>query len=168
MSFFRKLKKDIGLEENSQGGAESTEKEPEKKESFSVEVKEQKPEKEKPKKISSDWLSSEGQLAVDVYQTPSDFCVQAPIAGVGVEEIEVFVENDTLVIKGERKKPEPNKEKNYFYQECYWGPFSRRIILPEDIDTQKIKAILQKGILTIKIPRAKKIKKRKITVVSEE
>ena len=122
----------------------------------------------KKKKSASDWVKSEGQLAVDVYQTDTEFCVQAPIAGVTPEDIEVAVENEMLIIKGERKEPEKDEEKNYFYQECYWGPFQRQIILPEDVDVQRIKATLRKGILNVKIPRVRRIKKKKITIQAEE
>ncbi|MCD6500476.1 Hsp20/alpha crystallin family protein [bacterium] len=158
MSFFQKLKKDIGIEEEpsislAEKKAEKNKKKPKKKEN-----------KEKPKKEAKDWLKVEGQLAVDVYQSENEFCIQAPIAGVEAEDIDISIENEMLIIKGERKEPEKEREKNYFYQECYWGPFSRQIILPEDVDTQRIKAYLRKGILTIKIPRVRKIKKKKITI----
>ncbi len=180
MSFFQKLKKDIGLEEEikperriSRRKGRPKKEEAIKEEEISEEKEARKEEKIKkisisPKKSASDWLKAEGQLAVDVYQTENEFCVQAPIAGVEPGDIEVSLENEMLIIKGERREPEKEKEKNYFYQECYWGPFSRQIILPEDIDTQRIKATLTKGILTIKIPRVRKIKKKKITIQTGE
>jgi len=180
MSFFQKLKKDIGLEEEiKEEKGEKPEKKitkkrgRTKKEEASTEApagKEEKIEKISisPKRTTSDWLKAEGQLAVDVYQTENEFCVQAPIAGVEPEDIEVSLENEMLIIRGERREPEKEKGGNYFYQECYWGPFSRQVILPEDIDTQRIKATLTKGILTIKIPRMRKIKKKKITIQTGE
>ncbi|RLC40377.1 MAG: Hsp20/alpha crystallin family protein [Candidatus Nealsonbacteria bacterium] len=176
MSFFQKLKKDIGIEE------EIKEEKPRKKipkkkreikkkeTSIKEEISEEKVEKVSisPKKSASDWLKAEGQLAVDVYQTETEFCVQAPIAGVEPEDIDISIENEMLIIKGERREPEQNKEKNYFYQECYWGPFSRQIILPEDVDIQRVKATLKKGILTIKIPRVRRVKKKKIVIQTVE
>lgn len=165
MSFFKKLKKDIGIEEEEM---KQTKKEIPKQK---VERKKEQPKKipvAAPQKKASDWLKAEGQLAVDVFQTNSEFCVRAPIAGVKPEDIEVAVENEMLVIKGERKEKEEEVGKNYFYQECYWGSFSRQIILPEDVDTSRIKASLSKGILTVKIPRVRKVKKKKITIKTEE
>ena len=172
MSFFQKLKKDIGIEEKRprkkipKKKREVKKKETSKKE----EVLEEKVEKVSisSKKSSSDWMKAEGQLAVDVYQTETEFCVQAPIAGVDPEDINISIENEMLIIKGDRREPEQNKEKSYFYQECYWGPFSRQIILPEDVDIQRVKATLKKGILTIKIPRVRKIKKKKIVIQTME
>ncbi len=154
MAFFRKSKK------------EKSDKE------VKVEKKGEKAKKEEIKsdfkKTAQDWLKSEGQLAVDVYSTDSEFCIQAPIAGVTSDDLDISVENEMLIIKGERKMPDSNKEKEYSYQECYWGPFSRQIILPEDTDPNRIKASLQKGILTIKVPRVTRIKKKKITVNTEK
>ena len=138
-SFLKKLKTDIAQEE------------PETKE------------KTKPNK-KQDWLKKEGQLVVDVFYTKSDFCVQAPIAGVEREALDISIDNKMLIIKGERKEPGAIKEKNYSYQECYWGPFSRQILLPEDVDPQRIKASLEKGILLIKIPRIIKVNKKKVNV----
>ena len=59
-----------------------------------------------------------------------------------------------MIIKGNRCDPHSEgSDKKYFYQECYWGPFSRKIVLPENIDIDKADAQIDKGILTIKIPR---------------
>jgi len=177
MFFFKKGKKETEKEEKIKASLvqETGKENPGKK--VKVEKKEEETKKEekiksKPelesKKLSQDWLKSEGQLAVDVYYTDSEFCIQAPIAGVSTEDLDISVENEMLIIKGERKEPDLAKEKNYFYQECYWGPFSRQIILLEDTDPQRIKASLKKGILTIKVPRVTRIKKKKVSVATEE
>ncbi len=110
------------------------------------------------------WFGSEGQLAVDVYETTSDFVVSAAIAGISAEDIDILIEKDMLVIKGERPNPQESEEKNYFYQECYWGPFSRKVILPEGIDISRAEASIDKGILMIRIPKILTNKKRKIIV----
>ena len=111
-----------------------------------------------------EWFGSEGQLAVDVYETSSDFVVSAAIAGISAEDIDILIEKDMLVIKGERPNPQESEEKNYFYQECYWGPFSRKVILPEGIDISRAEASIDKGILMIRIPKILTNKKRKIIV----
>ena len=83
---------------------------------------------------------------------------------IELEDLEVSVENEMLLIKGERKEPAGDREKNYFYQECYWGPFSRQVILPDDVDVSRIKASLNGGILLVKIPRVRRVKKKKVTI----
>ena len=112
-----------------------------------------------------DWFEAEGQLTVDVYQTDEEIVVQAPIAGVDPENIDVAVENDMVIIKG--KRPNPDRfmdDKKFFYQECFWGNFSRRIILPEETDLNRAEAVMKNGVLTIRIPRIEKTNKKKILV----
>ena len=164
MSFFEKFKRDIGITDEKEEKIKIKKEVPKVK----AEKKEEKILVPLPKKESTGWSKAEGQLAVDVYQTSSEFCVQAPIAGIELEDLEVSVENEMLLIKGERKEPVEDSEKNYFYQECYWGPFSRQVILPDDVDISRIKASLNKGILMVKIPRVRKRKKKKVTIQTTE
>jgi HSP20 family protein len=106
----------------------------------------------------------EGELAVDVYQTAKDVVIEAAIAGVDSDELDIFIESDTVTIKGERGGCASDQDKSYFYQECYWGAFQRRIILPEEVDATRAKAELKKGILCIRIPKTERKKRRKIDV----
>ncbi|HEB01504.1 MAG TPA: Hsp20/alpha crystallin family protein [Candidatus Portnoybacteria bacterium] len=123
-----------------------------------------KAEETKPAK-EEDWLSeSEGQLTIDVYQTESDIIIKSTIAGVKPEDVEVTITNDMVTIKGRREKDEEIKGEDYYYQECYWGAFSRSVILPVDIDSQKAEAVMKNGILTVQLPKADKAKTRKIRI----
>lgn len=108
--------------------------------------------------------TQEGQLAVDVFQTENEIIIQSTIAGVEVEDLDITIENEMVVISGERKKTEEVPEEDYFYQECYWGPFSRSIILPEEIKAEEAQAELKDGILTIRLPKAEKVKVTKIKI----
>ena len=110
------------------------------------------------------WFEPEGKLAIDVYQTDSEIVIQAPIAGVKKEDLNISIESDVVTIKGEREKPAEVEEKNYFHQECYWGPFSREIILPTEGDPSRAQASMKEGILTLRIPRIEREKKRKIVI----
>ncbi len=119
--------------------------------------------KEKPKEEA--WHSEvEGQLTVDVYQTPGEIVVKSTIAGVTIEDLDISITNDMVTIRGERKKDEEVRQEDYFHQECYWGPFSRSVILPMDIDSENAVASFKNGILTIKLPKAEKVKTRKIKI----
>lgn len=106
----------------------------------------------------------EGQLAIDVYQTEKEIIVQSTIAGVKPNDIDISIQIDGILIKGSRKQPFENEEKNYFYQECYWGPFSRQVVLPNEIDLNRAIAEMKEGILTIKIPKIEKEQKKKIEI----
>lgn len=111
-----------------------------------------------------DWLDSEGELTVDVYQTDKEIVIQSAIAGVEPEDLDISIEKDMVTIKGKREKQFEEKEKNYFYQECYWGRFSRKIILPAEVNSSKISASMKNGILCIRIPKIEGKKKTKISV----
>lgn len=111
------------------------------------------------------WLpQSEGQLAIDVYQTPADIVIKSTIAGVSEKDLEVSITNDMVTIKGCRQDEESAKSDDYYYQECYWGPFSRSIILPTDVLTDQATAILKNGILTVRLPKVEKVRTKKIVV----
>ncbi len=107
---------------------------------------------------------SEGQLTIDVYQTDDDVIIKSTIAGVKPEDLDVSINNDMVTIKGERKQDEEISAENYYYQECYWGPFSRSVILPVEIVSDKAEAIMKNGILTLKLPKADTTKTKKIQV----
>ena len=98
-------------------------------------------------------FDQDGELVIDVYETNSDFVVLAAIAGIQIKDLDISLEKDMMIIKGNRGDPHDQLDKKYFYQECYWGPFSRKIVLPENIDIDKADAQIDKGILTVKIPR---------------
>ena len=120
-------------------------------------------------KDKKDWITddAEGQLVLDVYQTDNEIVVKSTLAGVKPEDIDISITNDMLTIKGVREKDEEVKDENYYYQECYWGVFSRSVILPSEVEEDKIKASLKNGILTIRMPKAEKIKTKKISVIEE-
>lgn len=177
-SFFEKLKKGM---QNEISTKEELEKEGAKEELLEEVLKEETGETERPKKTKREPLAKpsfkkkvlvsakegepkepEGELAVDVYQTEDELVIQSPIAGVRPENLDVSIEDDQLTIKGFRERPREKQEKNYLYQECYWGAFSRQIILPEEVDPSRAQATLKEGILTIRIPKLEK--KRKIIV----
>lgn len=105
----------------------------------------------KTKKLPS--YVEEGKLPVDVYQTDFEYVIRTVIAGVKQEDLDISIVNDLVTIKGNRQEPESVDDKNYTKKECYWGPFSRTCVLPDNIDTDNSKAILNaKGILTIRFP----------------
>lgn len=107
---------------------------------------------------------SEGQLTLDVYQTDNEIVIKSTIAGVKPEDLDVSINNDMVTIRGERKNEDEVSEDNYYYQECYWGSFSRSVILPVDVIPEKSEASMKNGILTIKLPKADANKTKKIQV----
>ncbi len=80
------------------------------------------------------------------------------------DDIDITVANDMVTIQGSRAREEKVHEDDYFYQECYWGGFSRSVIVPVDIDSEHIEADLKDGILTVVVPKAAKAKTKKVKV----
>lgn len=113
------------------------------------------------------WLQNEyeeGQLSIDVFQTPDAIIVKSTIAGIKPEDIDISINNDLLTIRGKREMNEKIKEENYLYRECYWGSFSRSIILPVEVEADKIDAYLENGVLTVVLPKARSAKQISIKV----
>jgi len=111
------------------------------------------------------WVADqEGQLTIDVYQTDTEIVIKSTIAGVKPEDLDIQINNDMVTIRGERRHEDEIRDEDYYYQECYWGSFSRSIILPVDVQANKAEAIMKNGILTLRLPKAETAKARKIQV----
>ena len=114
-----------------------------------------------------DWIgenNEEGQLTVDVYQTPDDIIIKSIIAGVKPDDLDVSITQDMITIRGKREESHRVEKDNYFYQELYWGTFSRSILLPQEIDVDESEAGVKDGILTIKLPKRDKERVHKLKV----
>lgn len=109
----------------------------------------------------------EGQLTIDVYQTPNDIIVRSAIAGVRPEDIDIDASPDSITIRGERHQEHKVDEEDYLYQECYWGRFSRSVILPQEVDADSASVTFKNGVLTIRLPKASRVKTKKLKVKSE-
>lgn len=110
----------------------------------------------------------EGQLAVDVIQNAKDIVIISTIAGADPGSIEVYIYNDLLTIRGVRSQPvRAEKDLEYLHQECFWGRFSRTIVLPVEVKGFQAKARYNNGVLTIRIPKLQNSPKIQIRVVEE-
>ena len=108
----------------------------------------------------------EGQLLVDVYETSSNIIVKSTISGVKPENLSISLHRDILTIKGKREIDSLIEEADCLLQECYFGSFSRSIILPEEVDNKKMKATLENGVLTIILEKIYKSSQIKIKIKS--
>lgn len=106
----------------------------------------------------------EGQLTIDVYQTPADIVVESAIAGVRPEDIDIHVTNDSITIRGERHREKEAGSEDYFYQECYWGRFSRSVILPQEVDPESASVTFKNGILRVRLPKLNRKKTKRLKV----
>lgn len=122
-------------------------------------------------KETKDWHDdneeeTEGQLTVDVYQTPTDIVVQTMVAGVRPEDLTLSITRDMLTIRGRREETKSINDENYFIRELYWGTFARTILLPEEVDIDGAEAMEKHGLLIVKLPKIDKQKQTNLRVKS--
>jgi HSP20 family protein len=108
--------------------------------------------------------TGEGQLAVDVYQTPDDIIIKTMTAGVRPDDLDISITRDMVTIKGNREPSNDVSDENYFFRELYWGPFSRTIVLPEEIEVEESEAVEKHGLLIIRLPKVDKGRQTKLRV----
>ncbi|KKT43518.1 MAG: Protein containing Heat shock protein Hsp20 protein [Candidatus Wolfebacteria bacterium GW2011_GWE2_44_13] len=111
-----------------------------------------------------DFEEGEGQLAIDVYQMGNDIIIEAPVAGVGMDDLDLEISPESVAIRGKRDQREKIADNDYLYQECYWGKFSRSIILPQEINPDHATATFKNGVLRITLPKVNKQKMKKVKV----
>lgn len=136
-------------------------------EEMDEEIVEEKPVQAKPVSKNEDWLSEEeeeGQLTVDVYQTPGEIVIKSMVAGVKPEDLDISITRDMVTIKGKRETERFVKEEDYFHRELYWGSFSRSIMLPDEVDVEEAEAIEKHGLLIIRLPKVDKNKQTRLRV----
>lgn len=110
--------------------------------------------------------TTEGQLSVDVHQTPEEIIIRSMVAGVKPEDLDIAITRDMVTIKGRRGEEHEVSDENYFYRELYWGTFSRTILLPQEIEVEEAEATEKNGLLTIRLPKVDKEKQTKLKVKS--
>ncbi len=117
----------------------------------------------------STWMDEqgdEGELSIDMYQTPENIIVRAMIPGVKREDFDISLTRDTLSIKGKRTEETPVADQDYFHRELHWGSFSRQVELPHEIDIEQSEAIEKAGMLTLILPRIDKERQAKLRIKS--
>ncbi|OJI08775.1 MAG: hypothetical protein COV08_03040 [Candidatus Vogelbacteria bacterium CG10_big_fil_rev_8_21_14_0_10_49_38] len=126
-------------------------------------------------KTSGDWLTPEepveeaeemGELSVDVYQTDTEIVVQAMIAGVRPEDLNLSITREMVTLEGRRQKTTETEGDGYFMRELYWGAFSRKILLPCEVEPDEAEAFEKNGLLTVRMPKIDKARTQKIKVRS--
>lgn len=112
------------------------------------------------------------QLDVDVYQTEQKIVIYAQSAGADINDVHVSIEGDAdiVLIEGRRNRPEyivfpkGKPEGAYYAEECTWGEFYRRIILPESVDIDEAEAKIKNGVLILVLPLLKPAEKERVTL----
>jgi HSP20 family protein len=115
------------------------------------------------------WMEDEGvegQLTVDVYQTPDEIIIRSIVAGVRPDDLDISISRDMVTVRGTREEHKEVSEENYFHKELYWGSFSRTVLLPAEVEVEMAQASEKHGLLTIRLPKIDKEKQTKLKVKS--
>ncbi len=120
-------------------------------------------------KKAANWIeeeNEEAELAVDLYQTPTEIVIQTMVAGVRPDDLEISITRDMATLAGKREESRIIDENNYFAKELYWGRFSRTISLPQEVEPEEVDATERHGLLTIRLQKVDKEKKNTVKVKS--
>lgn len=110
------------------------------------------------------WKSFKWSVALDVVESEDEYLVKASLSGINPEDLEITFEDNRLTIKGESKEEEEIDEARFHLRERCFGSFTRSIKLPSGIDSEKIEANYDKGVLKLHLPKIEEIKPKKITI----
>lgn len=102
--------------------------------------------------------------AIDLYQDNDNVVVKAAMPGLKAEDVEISITGDVLTLRGEYKQESEKKEATYHMREQHYGSFERAIQLPTDVQCDKAQADFEDGILSITLPKAERVKPRKIDI----
>ena len=102
--------------------------------------------------------------AIDMYQAKNEIVVKSALPGVKPDDVDITIDDNTLVIKGETKADEEVKEEDYIRREYRHGSFRRTLTLPASLDTDRAESTFDEGVLTITIPKLEESKPRQIKI----
>jgi HSP20 family protein len=91
-------------------------------------------------------------MSLDVFRDKKDLVVRSTVAGTNPEDIDISVHGDLLTIRGKRDAGREVSDDDWYYRECYWGAFSRSVVLPYEVFAEKAEASLKNGVLEVRIP----------------
>jgi len=104
--------------------------------------------------------------AINISENEKEIKVKAELPGLEPKDVELTIQNNTLILKGEKKLEEEEKKDNFHRIECSYGSFYRSIPLPTEIDESKVSAKFKNGILEIRLPKKEEARGKKIPIES--
>jgi len=116
------------------------------------------------KEGSEDLREGVWQPPVDIYEDGEAVVIKAELPDIDQKDIDVKIENNTLILRGERKHDATVKKENYHRIERYYGTFQRTFALPATIEQEKVRASCDRGVLTIRLPKKDETKPKQINV----
>lgn len=122
------------------------------------------PESEWPGHSEVDEPEQEGELPVDMYQTPDSIVIRALVAGVTPDDLDIAITRDMVTIRGRREEVREAPDQDYFHRELFWGSFTRTLLLPEEVVIDEAEAKEKHGLLEIVLPKVDKDRSTRLKV----
>jgi HSP20 family protein len=117
-----------------------------------------------PSRFDTELSRSEWIPSVDISETKDEIVVRAEVPGMKKDDIKITLQDNVLMLTGERKQEKEEKETNYYRMERAYGSFVRSFNLPTVVQADKIKASYKDGILNIALPKAEEVKPKQIPI----
>jgi len=105
--------------------------------------------------------------AFDVKETKDAYEFKADVPGIQDKDLDVTITGNRLTVSGKREAEKEDKSDRYYTYERSYGSFTRSFTLPDGADTEKLRALLDKGVLTVTVPKKPEVQPKKIAVKSE-
>jgi len=109
-------------------------------------------------------LGSQWAPAVDVHESKDNILIKADLPGLKKDEIGITIQDNHVILKGEKKQEQEVKEDNHYRSERFSGSFCRMIPLPTDVDADKVDAKYQDGVLTLTLAKKEESKPKQIKI----
>jgi HSP20 family protein len=113
------------------------------------------------------WEETEWLPPVDVAETKNEIVVNVEAPGMDPKEFEISLKEGTLTIKGEKKQEKVEGEEDYHIVERRYGTFTRSVLLPQEVQSDKISASYKNGVLTVTAPKSEGAKRKEIKIKVE-
>ena len=114
----------------------------------------------------SSWFSGAWTPPVDIYETDDALVMKAELPGFSKDDISIEMKENTLVIRGERKREDEVKEGSYHRSERVYGAFQRSFLLPTTVDQEKVRAAYKDGVLELRLPKVQAAQPKRIAVTA--
>jgi len=111
--------------------------------------------------------SADGELPIDMYQTPDAIVIRALVAGVNPNDLDIAITRDMVTIKGKREEIQEAPDENYYHRELFWGSFTRTVLLPDEVLIDEAEAREKHGLLELILPRVDKDRSTRLSVKSQ-
>lgn len=111
-------------------------------------------------------VAEEGELPVDMYQTPDSIVIRALVAGVSPDDLDIAITRDMVTIRGRREEVREAATDDYYHRELFWGGFTRTLLLPEEVVIDEAEAKEKHGFLEIVLPKVDKDRSTRLRVRS--